>query len=73
MRIAFETRFKTIEDEHVLPTQLTSIKKEHTMSMRDFVSNFNKIFSRILISTRPISGNLKTFFISAMPQISIMI
>ena len=44
-----------------------SIKKKPTMSMRDFVANFNK--TNILISTtnRHIVGNLKTFFIRLMP------
>jgi hypothetical protein len=67
MRTKFEARFKTVEDEHALLTQLTSIKKQPTMSMRDFVAKFNKINSKIPTVDRPTAGNLKTFFISAMP------
>lgn len=37
------------------------------MSMRDFVATFNKITSKIPIANRPNAGNLKAFFISAMP------
>ena len=67
MRTTFEDRFKTVEDEHALLTQLTSIKKQPTMSMRDFATSFNKIVNRIPTAAKPIAGNLKTFFISAMP------
>lgn len=67
MRMAFETRFKIAKDERVLLTQLMSIKKQPTISMRDFVANFNKINSRIPTTNRHIVGNLKTFFISSMP------
>ena len=67
MRTEFEARFKTAEDEHALLTQLTSIKKQPAMSMRDFIAKFNKINSRIPTTDRPTAGNLKTFFISAMP------
>ena len=67
MRTAFETKFKIAEDEQVLLTQLTSIKKQPSLSMRDFVASFNKFFSRIPTVARPTAGNLKTFFISAMP------
>ena len=67
LRTAFEARFKTIEDEHALLTQLTSIKKQPTMSMRDFAACFNKIFNRIPTTARPTAGNLITFFISVMP------
>ena len=48
-------------------TQLTSIKKQPTMSMRDFTASFNKIVNRIPTAARPIVGNLMNFFISAMP------
>ena len=37
------------------------------MSMRDFIARFNKINSRIPTADRLVAGNLKTFFISAMP------
>lgn len=63
----FETRFKMVEYEHVLLTQLTSIKKKLAMSMRDFVATFNNIASRIPTTDRSTAGNLKTFFISVMP------
>lgn len=67
MRTKFEARFKTVEDEHALLTQLTSIKKKPAMSMRDFFTKFNKINSRIPTADKPTTGNVKTFFISAMP------
>ena len=67
LRTTFEARFKTIEDEHVLLTQLTSIKKKPTMSMRDFTASFNKIVNMIPIAARQTVGNLMTFFISVMP------
>ena len=65
--MTFETIFKTIEDEHVLLTQAKSIKKQPTMSMRDFAANFNKIVSRIPTTDRSTVNNLKTFFPSVMP------
>lgn len=54
------------EDEHILLTQLMSIKKQHVVSMRDFVSTFNKITRRIPTADKPTTRNLKIFFISAM-------
>ena len=37
------------------------------MSIRDFAESFNKIVNRIPTTARCTAGNLKTFFISAMP------
>lgn len=65
--MAFKERFKMVEDEHVLLAELTSIKKQPSISMRDFVANFNKITNRILVVDRPTTVNLKIFFISVMP------
>lgn len=67
MRTCFEAFFETTKDEHALLAQLTSVKKQPSMSIRDFVVGFNKIANRIPAINRPIMGNLKTFFISSMP------
>ena len=68
MKMAFETMSKTALDEHLLLKKLTSIQKNPTMSMRDFIATFNKITSQIPTVDRPTIGNLKTLFISAIPQ-----
>ena len=67
MRVAFEDRFKSVENEYALLVQLTSVKKLPSTGMRDFVANFNKIVHKIPVANRPTAGNLKTFSISAMP------
>lgn len=56
-----------VEDEHILLTQLTSVKKKPAMSMMDFIATSNKTTSRIPIVDRLTISNLKTFFISVMP------
>ena len=67
LRTTFEARFKFAEDKHVLLTQLTSIKKQPTMSMGDFNASFKKIVNRIPTVAKPTASNLMSFFISAMP------
>lgn len=67
MRAYFEAFFKTTKDEHFLLAQSTSVKKQLSMNMRDFIANFNNLANRIPVDNRCMEGNLKTFFISAMP------
>jgi len=67
MKIAFENRFKSAEDEHYLLAQLTQLKKEIHEPMREFVAKFNRIVNKITATKRPSGENQKCFFINAMP------
>lgn len=43
----FEERFKLPEDAHALLAQLTQLKKESHVPMREFIAHFNKLIRRI--------------------------
>ena len=43
------------------------MKKEPSISMRDFNAKFNKLIKRIPATSAPIDDNKKTFYISSMP------
>lgn len=47
--------------------QLAHIKKEPSVSMRDFNAKFNKLIKRIPATSAPTNDNKKTFYISSMP------
>lgn len=67
MRKNFEARYKSIEYEHRLLIQLTQIKKEPSVPMRDFIERFNKLSNRIPATRRPTIDNQKIIFISSIP------
>lgn len=68
MKQRFEGRYnKRLEDAQVLLLQLAQIKKESSISMRDFNAKFNKLIKRIPATSAPIGDNQKTFYIGSMP------
>ena len=67
MKITFETRFKTLDNECSLLLQLSQLKKEMHEPMREFVEKFNRLIERILAASRPNGENQKIFFINAIP------
>lgn len=74
MKNQFEVHYKSIEDEHTLLTQLTQIKKEPSVPMREFIIKFNKLVNRILVARIPTIDNHKMLFIISMaPNISFQI
>lgn len=63
----FESRFKSMDNEHTLFLRLTQFKKEVQEPMHDFVAKFNKILHKIPVVKRPNAENHKGFFMNAMP------
>lgn len=68
MKNAFESRFKTLENECSLFSQLSQMKKDMHEPMREFVSKFNILVQRIPIASRPSAENQKSFFINVVPS-----
>lgn len=67
MKDAFETRFKTLENECSLFSQLSQMKKDMHEPMREFVEKFNRLVQRIPTVSRPSAENQKSFFINVVP------
>ena len=67
MKQRFEERYKSTEDAQTLFLELAQIKKETSVSMKDFNAKFNKLLKRIHVVSAPTDDNKKTFYISSMP------
>ena len=64
----FERIFKTVEDEHLLLSQLTSMKKEIHEPMQEFIARFNQTINQIPANKRHTEENETTFFFSSQPS-----
>ena len=66
-RKKFENRFKKVEDDSSLVSQLGSMKKGVHEPMRDFMTKFNKLCQKISKNIRPRVELLKSMCINTLP------